>query len=411
MPIKPKLLTRKVDYLLEDRFEFDKAAGSVNNSLSTSGHLRSATDAEGKLSIAGGVLTFAGGKATPAWGNPGLWYPTQARVAGKVLFAQFNITSAAQFEIGWDTNQAGQVSVGHAFNPASGMLWVVENNAGRNCGTYSQSTNYQIAVILRDTGAFYFIRGGGFTTWTLVWIGMAGSTAILYPGIANNNAIISADNVLVPQQLFPVVPIASDSFARADGALGTTDGAGHAEANGGSGLAWQLDTGVWTIASNLAVGAATATVSTQFATINAGTVNTHTSAKLIACPLLSAGGVVVRLDDPVNPLNYVKAAFDGLGNVVTTEVVAGTPNVLSTVVKAFTAGDTLRLAMNAAAWRCFHLTSAGVATLIASGTTNVLTGNFCGLYAGDSNVTFTNGFQCFSTGVEGQYAALNELAV
>ena len=81
-------------YRLWDDFSVALAAGSVNGSPATypstvriAGPVvtRSIVDTENKLSIANGALTYAGGKAAPAYGDPGSWHPAWTRAAGLVL--------------------------------------------------------------------------------------------------------------------------------------------------------------------------------------------------------------------------------------------------------------------------------------------------------------------------------------
>ena len=72
-------------WILRDEFTTPLAAGSVHGTTSEpSGHTRTVTDTENKLSIADGKLTFSGGKASPSYNDndPGITYPV-TRLAGK----------------------------------------------------------------------------------------------------------------------------------------------------------------------------------------------------------------------------------------------------------------------------------------------------------------------------------------
>jgi hypothetical protein len=79
--------------------------------------------------------------------------------------------------------------------------------------------------------------------------------ADVFPGVSNLSAAFTADDVKIPTARWMGVPLLSDSFNRADGAITQSDGAGHLEAtgigSGGSGRAWGGAT--WTIAGNKAV--------------------------------------------------------------------------------------------------------------------------------------------------------------
>jgi hypothetical protein len=263
--LKPRLNRSIKNYLLADGFEFPVAAGSLNGSdatvpsgcsvIGTVKNTRTVVDTNSKISISSGVLSFATGEVA----NDAVWYPSVARLAGRVLFGRIiaSETTNGIPAFGWDSAASGAI-LDHIRFGASAALQVVINGAtALSIGTYA-AASYDIAVVMRATGLFWFIKGGAFTLWTLLFMTGAGSAAG-FPaiGAANTTAVFTADNVVIPAQLWRPAPLASDSFTRADGALGTTDGLGHAELNGGSGLAWTFDAGVWTIATNKAVGTPT----------------------------------------------------------------------------------------------------------------------------------------------------------
>lgn len=461
MLIKPKLLIRKVDYLLEDRFEFGKAAGSVNGTRSTSGHLRTVVDTNPAplLSIAGGVLTFAGGKAIPAYGDPGNWWPAQARVAGKVMVG--TVTGGNLCQIGFGTAQSGTLRSGMRIG-GTGLNVIETAVTGPVIATIAAATRYKYFIIPRATGMFLLIKGGAFTNNILLFISGVDSDATLYPGIANYSAVFTADDILIPAQLWLPGPSASDSFTRADGVLGTTDGL-TGEQNGGSGLTWNFDTGIATIATNKAVitptlgselatgnlvvgtwysitatqtdyfytgsaigdtfraAATTAldannkvkaiTLSSMFATVSVGTANVKVRAKVAAFTAKTQAGVAI-INNAVTPTQGVIFDFDGAGNCKIAEFTTATTwNALATAVKAFTASDELELSLDndTKAYRCYHITSSGTATLIASGTYTATLGNNAGIFSAFASNTFSS-FQCYARGNEGQYSILNTLA-
>jgi len=131
------------------------------------------------------------------------------------------------------------------------------------------ATTYTVAIVQRLYGALFFIKGGAYTNWTLLYLAEYNNITPLYPAISNLSATFSADFVRVPENLIIPQPIASDSFNRANGVLGTTDGAGttdgtgtaRAAETGGAGLAWTVQSGVWAISGNKAV-ATTAGIAT-----------------------------------------------------------------------------------------------------------------------------------------------------
>ncbi len=242
-------------YLLEDRFGSVVPAGGVNGTRSTGGQLRTATDTESKISIAGGVLSFATGEVA----NDAVWYGSMPRAAGRVLLGKLVASEATNGipAFGWDSAASGAILDCLQLGAAGALNVIVNGAAALALGVYT-ATTYALAAVMRATGIFWFIKGGAFTNWTFLWATAAG-TGAGFPAVAaaNTTAVFTADNILIPAQLWLPVPLLSDSFTRADGVLGLTDGAGHAEANGWGGLAWVFDAGVWTIATNKAVGTPT----------------------------------------------------------------------------------------------------------------------------------------------------------
>ncbi len=215
-------------YLLRDQFTTDRSAGAVNATAAEPGPgSRTVTDTESKLTIASAALTFAGGKASPVNGDPGILYPSMARTAGRVLTAKVNYTgSVGRSFIGWSASgTAGNfLWFGVSGQPLArdGLLATDVSIAG----ALSASTEYKIAVVLRSAGACYFIRGGAFTEWTLLWVGGVYSAATLRPAILNYDAAFTADDVEIPDALYLPTPVAYDSFTRGNGAIGSSEATG-----------------------------------------------------------------------------------------------------------------------------------------------------------------------------------------
>ena len=446
-------------YLLCDRFDNPLAAGSVNGTNATPGPgVRAVTDTESKLSITGSVLSFAGGKASPVWGDPGLWYPAQTRVAGKVLLAKIvNMPTTALIKeaTGWGTAQSGLMAANVlALNVGNLRQW--DNSSGDIIvGVYASSTTYSVAHVLRATGAFHIIKGGAFTNWTLVWITGLNSTSTLYPGILSYNAAFAADNILVPATLWLPAPLASDSFTRADGALGTCDGSGHAEKNGGAGLAWTGAT--WTISSNAAINTPTVNATLNSGTLTIGswykivtsqtnyfytgsaandvfvataataldannTVKLLTLSELLATvPALStadtvtdvaptitgnvSGGIVCNLDSISSPANFVLAYYNKQsGKCCLDEYVAGARTSKIATTATYAAGAVCRVVRSGTEARLFY-------NDVAIGTVQTMTTNtnkISGMFSTDSGVVLDN-FVAWPRGTSGEYESLGAL--
>lgn len=238
-------------WLLRDEFNTALSAGSVHNTTSEpSGHTRTVTDTENKLSIADGKLTFSGGKASPAWGDPAIWYPSVARAAGVSIILDITPTDATtSAEFGFDSGQSGNI-VGNAMRITGDTIITYDGStAGSSIFIPANATNYQLATILRSAGAYYFLKGGTATKWSMLWAGGADNTTPLYPGIANYDLASTNSFLRVPTTLWLPTPLASDGF----GTAGVTDGLGHAEGvaggigEGGGGLAWQSGGSTWSV--------------------------------------------------------------------------------------------------------------------------------------------------------------------
>lgn len=185
------------DWLIKDEFTDTVAAGSVNGTAATPGPgTRTVTDTENKLSVGSGVAAFAGGKASPAYGNPGIWYGAQARAAGVALLIRATITSNLNLEFGWDSDTATEA--------LQGVLW---SSGFRffNAGTINVTgTNdvvlgdtIVVALILRTSGTIAAIYKSG--QWQIKWVEALTSGASLYPALSNYNSTPSVDYLRVIQ--------------------------------------------------------------------------------------------------------------------------------------------------------------------------------------------------------------------
>jgi len=431
-PIRRRQMgVNKPGYQLYDAFLGTLAAGAVNGTLATPprtvkavGATRTVTDTEGKLSVAGGVLTFAGGKASPAWGDPGIWYGAQARMAGRMLLVTLTIVDVTfSLEFGFDVNTAGALTSSVLRIGGDTIKPYPTGAAGPTVFVPVDATAYQIAVALRTAGAYYWLRGGIATNWLLLWHELTAADATMYPAISNNNAAFTADNIRVPDRLYIPTPLAYDTFTRADDSLGSSEAVGP-DGQSVPQLAWTGST--WAISSGKAVNtptmgaelnsgtltvgawyvitatevdyfytgsaigqtfratAATAldannkvkalTLATLFATHAYTTTNILADITLAAYTTGPEAGMVLRLDSAASPANFI-IAYQDSGNVKIDECVAGVYTNLGTYASAYASGDSLRVSLDGNAWRLYKITSAGVATLLGSGTTAVTTGS------------------------------------
>lgn len=93
-------------------------------------------------------------------------------------------------------------------------------------GAYAAATEYQIAIVLRATGAFYFIKGGVYSTWTLLVVDASESTANLYAAAQcySNTRVLSILAEKITETLYPdlVQTVAEDSFTDTNGIVLTS---------------------------------------------------------------------------------------------------------------------------------------------------------------------------------------------
>jgi hypothetical protein len=181
-------------WLIKDEFTDTRAAGSVNGTAATPGPgTRTVTDTESKLSVSSGALAIAGGKASPAWGDPGLWMNGINRITGVGAISKIVAPAGAvRFVFGFSQSTSGEPSLP---NPCvylyNGTIYGTQSNI--NMGAYSAGQDYVFAIILRSTGAFVVAAGGAFSSATLLWVYGSGTTATLYPCAVNYNATSSVD--------------------------------------------------------------------------------------------------------------------------------------------------------------------------------------------------------------------------
>jgi len=239
---------------LADEFTDTVAPGAVNGSTATpTGQARTATDTNSKLSIGSGVANFATGGA--AAGNPGLWYPGRARVAGKALIARIAGTNT-NYSVGWDSNAAGGVSQALNFfttGVVRAFLYaIVPLTVGANP---TSGANVYCAILLRATGARFFIKEAtAFSKWRFLYPDKNGADATVYASLNSQGvtAVFTSGFIRIPENLIIAPPLASDAFTRTNGALGNTGGGG-SEESGGSGLAWTNQLGTVQISGNKAM--------------------------------------------------------------------------------------------------------------------------------------------------------------
>lgn len=229
----------------------------------------------GLLSITGGNLSFAGGKASPAWANPAYWSSasTGARL-GKMLLSNYNVSTltANGSAFGFGTDQTTLPQVSNVFVIGSGGTYAYDNATALSINpVMSVSTNYYLNTVLRGTGAMYFLKSST-DPWKLLWLSSVINATTLYPSIVNNSSAFTTSFIRVPALKWLPTPLLSHGFASV---TTPSDGAGHAETTGlGSGGSGVVMTGAtFSVVGGKAVN--TPVVATTGGPLNDGNVVTN----------------------------------------------------------------------------------------------------------------------------------------
>ena len=145
------------------------------------------TDTSDKLSIASDQLVFTAGGA----GNDPKLYTAAAltRKAGRTALFKATITNATtqnSISVGWSETGGLSDQVAAMVFLAGGVTEFIDSdNLTALTLPWAQDTAYRAAMVLRATGAFYFIKGGVYTDWTLAFVGVAGSGDLVGGGGAS----------------------------------------------------------------------------------------------------------------------------------------------------------------------------------------------------------------------------------
>lgn len=351
------ILLSPIVYLLRDEFTTPQAAGAVNGTPAEPGiATRNAIDTESKLSITGNAASFAGGKAIPVWGDPHLdETPAIVRAVGTIIIQAFTPSAINQLlAVGLkDLNGGNWWGVS---TDASGNLIVLDNAGvgGANVAVAVYGIGaYQVAVVPRANGAWYFIKGGSFVTWTMLYPGTSGSTTPLALCAESNNAVFSTTSWKVPQgrTYIPQV-LASDSFNRANGALsgsltdgdGTPEGAG---VTGGSGLSWTNQAGTWVITTNKA------NPSTLSGGLAVATLNTDSPDGVYEMTPSTTGAAVGFVLNWVDSSNYIRVTIT-TAVIDIRKFVGGVQTVILNTAITYSAGARLIATVDGTIYRIYY---------------------------------------------------------
>lgn len=194
------------------RFEFPTDAGAPLASPYTEGTgSLTIVDTNNIASINGSSLR-TNGTGLLAYEDPRIYLTTGlARVAGRSMLFSINTGVALRLP-GWRVLQTGgsvQVIYSSIWLSTTAIsAW--DGAAATALGAVTASTTYQVALVLRATGCFFFIKGGSqFTSWTLAWIFTNATSTPLYPSFQGDTTIGLAEYAYLRVRDLPA-PFATD---------------------------------------------------------------------------------------------------------------------------------------------------------------------------------------------------------
>lgn len=381
-------------YWLLDRFTDDRAAGAINGTPAKPGPGdRVTVDTGSNMTINGGALINNGTSASA--GTPAIWWGGKARVTGMALMFQAT-AGAGIYEAGFDTAQSGRPTA-HAIRINALSLQISTGEAtGAIFYVITSAQTYQLAIVTRGTGVWIFAKGNALTNWSLLWFTATGNSSPLFPTVYQNGAG-GSDNWNIQNwrgvgfAIIPV-PLAYDTFTRADGAIGSTEMLGP-DNQALTALAWTLQAGTIAIVSNTA----SVTSAPAIGTVTAASADVLFEVNVTRSA--GSGGVVLRYADSSN---YVIARHDGT-NAILDKVVAGsTTNVISAAA-TYAAAAPVRVRAIGSAFELFY-NNARVGTGGTIADAALQSPTLIGLYGTDTSVVF-DGFQVLAVGTGGEYNA------
>lgn len=172
-----------------DRFDSNVAASSADGTAAEPGPgVRMVADTESRFAIVGGVASFSGGKASPAWGDPRLVYSAVPHQTVRVLLAEVVPTSGI-WAIGLaNANEA--IPTGVFLKVDGTTLQAVANTAVNGAavtvGSVTMGSTYQIMLDVQSGNTLWWIKGGPeYPDWRNLRVDAAFNADPIYGGIWN----------------------------------------------------------------------------------------------------------------------------------------------------------------------------------------------------------------------------------
>jgi hypothetical protein len=200
-----------------------KITTNLDGSLASDGvSERKVVDTLGYLSIENGYAKFQRTLSPEIWTNYNL--PVIQREVGRMMISSASSIADGQYYYTGFSTGAGIAPFTHSFALQNGGI--VYTGAG-NVNVGSPATSQDSIIVLRNSGAYYFVKSESYPRWTLMWISPSGTTTNLYPSVGLwRGTDANVDYVSVPEATWLPTPLAYDTFTRADGEIGVSEATG-----------------------------------------------------------------------------------------------------------------------------------------------------------------------------------------
>jgi hypothetical protein len=202
--MKGKVVTSpppSITFTLRDDFSTDAAAplSSPRNAEPTGTLTLVQTD--GQFSIANGALNVPA-QSTPVMGDLGFYGAAVTALGGRALLAKFTPTAlgASGWGIGWKSTANASFDSGDRYGlqfASTTVLRAYFGATGLHTVGGCSTAEHRVALVMQPNGLTYYVRGGVYSAWALVWQHNVTLPATLYAAFMNMNNAGIIDTVRV----------------------------------------------------------------------------------------------------------------------------------------------------------------------------------------------------------------------
>jgi len=357
-------------YLLRATFDADDVGYANGQVLDTEPEMGAnftgqltVVEVDGTLAIVSNECAFTA-QGTPDWADLGFYSESITKVLGYGLLAQFSVGATNKFTslVAWKEAQSVDITVvnRYALLLRDTAVFAASYGAASMAlyDTYAAATEYQVAILLGgydvngvqwysgavgvyDYGAAWYVKGGAYTTWTLIWRTEVINTAALYSVMSNYNAAGTLDDFRVPDMALTgaMAPTNVDSFTDANG----TSLDAHAPNLGGT---WTEHTNQAEIQGNRAQNVTAGAGNNVLATVDSGESDALVEA-VLRTTATGFMGMVVRYTDTTHFWGITLSP--SLNFMYINEINGGAPVVRASIAVVLNANTDylVRIIMNA----------------------------------------------------------------